>query len=101
MSETKKGMTLVEMKYEACKRLPELTDAELDFYPCSYHSLIHWPTEGLQVCHEVEKLVNGSAWQEYMSQLSVICMGYGRAYHATYEQRLEALCRVWWPERFE
>ena len=60
-------MTLEEQKLAVCEKLSELIDAELNlcvwlplvkpYNPRSYGALIHWPTEGLQVCHEAEKLM--------------------------------------------
>lgn len=111
-------MTLEEMKLAVCEKLPELAgifgneahwihNGKREPFP------INWPTEGLQVCHEAEKLITKQLeWNKYHFQLRYI-MGAGAninrqlaAYDdrdvttATYEQRLEALCRMWFPERF-
>jgi len=114
-------MTLDEMKSAVCKKLPELLtnvgtpqqtvvdywhDKTRDRYPIRE---INWPTEGLQVCHEAEKLLNDDRFI-YVYALECICKVEDETLcatvdwallHATYEQRLEALCRVWWPERFK
>jgi len=109
-------MTLNEMKIAVCEKLPELiemrrhtdTDEALFAYWKSvkygFHQ-INWPTEGLQVCHEAEKLLLEDEWATYSILLhqatcripcnSPTC---GYTLHATYEQRLETLCRIWWPE---
>ena len=114
-------MTLDEMKSAVCKKLPELLtnvgtpqqtvvdywhDKTRDRYPIRE---INWPTEGLQVCHEAEKLLTitlppppykDSERTRYVNLLDEMCGNKGMVM-ATYEQRLEALCRVWWPERFK
>ena len=116
-------MTLDEMKSAVCKKLPELLtnvgtpqqtvvdywhDKTRDRYPIRE---INWPTEGLQVCHEAEKLLIKQQAQNYMDNISNIVRQTSWPQsieeaqmlylNATYEQRLEALCRVWWPERFK
>lgn len=124
-------MTIEEQKIAVSEKLPGLVMIETDkgsahkvgetvWYggppPDSYNllwkpsdktccRLINWPTEGLAVCHEAEKLL-GDLWHAYMTILggsACECQGYAVPWDgltATYEQRLEALCRVWWPERF-
>lgn len=94
-------MTLDEMKLAVCEKLPELVNT----MPLSTLMLwrkrgiernveINWPTEGLQVCHEAECLLTDyEDIQEYKRRI-------GFDVGATYEQRLEALCRVWFPEKF-
>jgi len=104
-------MTLDEMKSAVCKKLPELLtnvgtpqqtvvdywhDKTRDRYPIRE---INWPTEGLQVCHEAEKLLTNR--EKLMFQCNINPIETWEWTHATYEQRLEALCRVWWPERFK
>ena len=116
-------MTLDEMKSAVCKKLPELLtnvgtpqqtvvdywhDKTRDRYPIRE---INWPTEGLQVCHEAEKLLTEKESVFYLQKLTQIRFKAGvggmiacmidKTTFATYEQRLEALCRVWWPERFK
>ncbi|MDE2100111.1 MAG: hypothetical protein KGL39_22845 [Patescibacteria group bacterium] len=112
-------MTLEEQKLAVCEKLPELIKirhhvigkppevVSHTFYwkEEKLENIINWPTQGLQVCHEAEELCD--EWDKYDSWLCEIChRDYGDACHhvhfkcATYEQRLEALCRVWWPERF-
>lgn len=72
------------------------------YYGCFDESdKIKWLTEGLQVCNEAEKLLTDGHYQDYRLYL---WQGTGRTARgwlsATYEQRLEALCRVWYPEKF-
>lgn len=67
-------MTLDEMKLAVCEKLPELIviDSSYSFIYCDprprwrYNSEHHyyrrdlaicWPTEGLQVCHEAERVL--------------------------------------------
>lgn len=108
-------ITLDEMKLAVCEKLPELI-----YYSDSFSGIdawcwkmkggtrcpIHWPTEGLQVCHEAEwQIIEQGLWSEYMVTIDnlFVPLSKSRGYqaHATYEQRLEALCRVWFPERFQ
>lgn len=96
------SMPLDEMKLAVCEKLPELIYMQKCGWwywrpqtlvnPKVMRSLINWPTEGLQVCHEAEKLLNDKQWATYTAFFDSIA--------ATYEQRLEALCRVWFSERF-
>ena len=109
------SMTLDEMKLSVCEKLPEV----IRFSPIGspiwrkHDAPVFWPTEGLQVCHEAEKLIKTQQeWSRYHFQLRYVVRAGANinkqlsAYDdrdvttATYEQRLEALCRVWWPERF-
>src|SRR5574343_739472 len=78
-------MTLDEMKSAVCKKLPELLtnvgtpqqtvvdywhDKTRDRYPIRE---INWPTEGLQVCHEAEKLLDREGrWLAYAHTLAEI-----------------------------
>ena len=108
-------MNLEEMKLAVCEKLPELIWLRNDKTEAWWHNigatakLIHWPTEGLQVCHEAEKKLSLDERDKYMNWLSRICEKMHRMASvggwliptSTYEQRLEALCRVWWPERFK
>lgn len=117
-------MTLEEMKLAVCEKLPDVIEIVChDSYTKVYMAYwkpyreatsisIQWPTEGLQVCHEAEKLLDGRGQDMYASILGHLTGGrqidFGACLvkatttvvSATYEQRLEALCRVWWPERF-
>lgn len=106
------GMTLDEMKLVVCEKLTELVhvhgvyalDGKQHPYWRSNGAIIHWPTEGLQVCHEAEKLIADShVIVRYWTVLHGISdrSFYESLCFATYEQRLEALCRVWFPERFK
>ena len=115
-------MTLDEMKLAVCEKLPKLIvinhEGDTCWLPMTQYCeqetgcLIHWPTEGLQVCHEAEKLLNDDRFI-YVYALECICKVEDETswpqsieeaqmlyLNATYEQRLEALCRVWFPERF-
>lgn len=116
-------MAIKEMELAVCEKLPELIDCSIPAQPCWLTELIgvkfsdrpiHWPTEGLQVCHEAEKLLDKTALDLYNGTLRLIVFGpYGESpkdysypaqaciWNATYEQRLEALCRVWFPKRFQ
>ena len=114
-------MTLDEMKLAVCEKLPKLIvinhEGDTCWLPMTQYCeqetgcLIHWPTEGLQVCHEAEKLLIKQQAQNYMDNISNIVRQTSWPQsieeaqmlylNATYEQRLEALCRVWWPERFK
>lgn len=110
MNTTKIGMTLDEMKLAVCEKLGDhvihpqkYTDEENPywmFYWREHKRLLHWPTEGLQVCNEAEKLVHNEC-PETRSRWFIWLNNHEWAgLSATYEQRLEALCRVWFPERF-
>lgn len=117
-------MTLEEQKLAVCEKLPELieiTDTESP-YPRFYwkgcketgnnrNRQINCPTEGLQVCHEAEKLLTLAEKHHYHDKLLWVgennkgkegkISDWWMRINATYEQRLEALCRVWYPERFK
>lgn len=118
-------MTLEEMKLAVCGKLPEYIDIHRiakeergdpkqgDLYLYYWNNepnkqLINWPTEGLQVCHEAEKKLTAIEYLKWWAALCRVVWGSPitmesstRLVHeATYSQRLEALCRVWWPERF-
>lgn len=111
-------MTLDEMKLAVCEKLPGLVDilpesspddwGAIVHYPAGIYwktgQLINWPTEGLQVCHEAEKLLNAAQRTSYGGWLIDYTASKAGieawTHHAPYEQRLEALCRVWFPERF-
>ena len=106
-------MTRKEMKLAVCEKLPELIrwhPSGRHYWKGSANGFINWPTEGLQVCHEAEKLLIKQQAQNYMNNISNIVRQTSWPQsieeaqmlylNATYEQRLEALCRVWFPERF-
>lgn len=115
-------MTLEEQKIAACEKLPELIQKVEWHNPHTKESLgyhytilinnerreIDWKWNGLQVCHAAEKLlfINIKDWESYRSILSFTHRTkthntFAEAHiTAPYEQRLEALCRVWFPERF-
>ena len=117
------SMNLDEMKLAVCEKLPELLsvikpdDDGCQFEPYVHWrehiskemSIVNWPTEGLQVCHEAEKKLSLDERNKYTYWLSRICEKMHRMASvggwliptATYEQRLEALCCVWFPERFQ
>lgn len=104
-----------EIIIAVCKKLPELIclarveTEDIDgstFYGDAFcfRSMkrpINWPTEGLQVCHEAEKLLTVNERVCFIMLLLQIDGSTWAAEHATYKQRLEALCRVWFPERFK
>lgn len=103
------SMTLDEMKLAVCEKLPELIEVCGSVIAWHDHifngRVIYWPTEGLQVCHEAEKLLNKNQKCQYKAMLwAMTGHGFHREYEnaisATYEKRLETLCRVWWPEKF-
>ena len=103
-------MTLDEMKLAVCEKLTAKIFRYLDGRLCWRDSdkVINWPTEGLQVCHEAEKELSaeinrdgGSRMPWYYEQVNRVCQRDNfPPQRAAYEQRLEALCRVWYPERF-
>lgn len=108
-------MTLEEMKLAVCEKLPELIQWRRGAirWLRDDEPRVHWSTEGLQVCHEAEKLlVKKDKWAIYLQILCErVCaetdepvnIDVETIWHMvneSYEQRLEALCRVWFPERF-
>ena len=117
-------MTLEEQKLAVCEKLPEIvyiweqkywkggvvtsTEKMLSWKQTDDLDVINRPTEGLQVCHEAEKLIDsqnfGLAYQRMLEKVAAHNRtdkrGRWAVYHATFEQRLEALCRVWFPEKF-
>ena len=114
------SMTLDEMKLAVCEKLPELIRivvvtpstigmSQHDKYKIAqwkeYVRGVNWPTEGLQVCHEAEKLLNvaqRTIYNGWLTDYTASKAGIEAwTHHATYEQRLEALCRVWFPEKFK
>lgn len=115
-------MNLEEMKLAVCEKLPELvrvsayTNDRGQRYGTTIWTKgvnagndISWPTEGLQVCHEAEKFMSPVELSQLDEILTDIVSNKARspyamdyfAWRATWEQKLEALCRVWWPERFD
>ena len=103
-------MSLEEQKLKVCEKLPELVyvsklDGETYWRRLPVAAIttqrtpINWPTEGLQVCHEAEKKL-GIAIFYYVEWLQYLTKSAAWAHLATYEQRLEALTRVWFPERW-
>lgn len=102
-------MTLEEMKLAVCEKLKNTESKPVRFWNSGE---VNWPTEGLQVCHEAEKVLEKerNGWVKYVGMIYCIVDTDGieaarlhddyKVCHATYEQRLEALCRVWFPERF-
>lgn len=122
-------MTLDEMKLAVCEKLSELIVCQ----PCprrdkydpiattkwkeyndwqGHHERreIHWPTEGLQVCHEAEKLLGYLRFQYCRILEQIVGRRFGikpspqgmddMVIFANADEKCEALCRVWWPERF-
>ena len=106
-------MTLEEMKLAVCEKLPELIQWRRGAirWLRDDEPRVHWSTEGLQVCHEAEKELNYDQMIKYVVAISVIRLKLDANSYcnvapeyvvtATYEQRLEALTRVWFPERYE
>lgn len=117
-------MTLEEQKLAVCEKLPELIELVLrsdengedvqillwhgatNLNPCIDCRPVHWPTEGLQVCHEAERLLSYEQVELYKDALLLTdgshqCAMDNFVERWSYEQRLEALCRVWWPERWK
>lgn len=137
-------MTLEEQKLAVAQKLPELIEIEHiqahttqspfgdELYDVPEHwviqwkkipagrinRIINWPTEGLQVCHEAEKLLSEDEQDYYYNKLSIgktpieehkgeptkneYCITCIKdSAHTTYEQRFEALCQAWWPERWK
>ena len=95
-------MTFDEMKLAVCEKLPESAVKlfHIDWLDRSKRwEYIDWAVMGLQVCHEAEKAI-GDSLAEYICTLISVTAGKSHHALATYEQRLEALCRVWFPERF-
>lgn len=114
-------MCLENQKLAICEKLPRLFEKQRlgNYYQWSNPfwttgcGEINWQLEGLQICHEAEKLLDPTKAALYQLRMIELFNTSGllrstettpeiKHYriHATYEQRLEALCRVWWPERF-
>ena len=109
-------MTLDEMQLAVCRKLPHLIiytgNKDSDTYTLCWIGRyeINWPTEGLQICHEAEKLLTDEQQKRFAilvwrTVAQYECGAFSKEAvfliaNATYEQRIEALCRVWWPERF-
>lgn len=113
-------MTLHEMKLAVVGKLPGLVELESTGYFYwknntdlhEFRTGVYWLTDGLQVCHEAEKLLSGPQIIDYVRKLCWAtldedcdgeygCHRISFVVKATYEQRLEALSRIWWPERFK
>ncbi len=97
-------MTLDEMKRAVAERLPEhiiIVTGDLFFWRERKGGLDKIKEvsdrEWLHICHEAEKLLS-LLWPVYYSHFVTES---GAIINATYEKRLEALCRVWWPEKWE
>ena len=102
-------MTLEEMKIAVCMKMPGLIICRSDWefqYWKSDKRIINWRTEGLHICHEAEDLIKDEDWQTYIAILRSDYLEATRgfsgdgAYSATCRQRLKALCKIWFPERF-
>lgn len=115
-------MTLQEQQLAVCEKLPELVIKQRfgngyawanQFWTYGIGE-INWQLEGLQVCHEAEKLLDKhECYIELLIELH--CQLYKISSKdkltsaecawivitSPYEQRLEALCRVWWPEKWK
>lgn len=103
------NMAIDEMKLAVCEKLPELIDVvDKTGSPRFYlktgypYREINWPTEGLAVCHEAEKSMDDKfRGRYYIPMLHKVIGEHWYPEIATYEQRLEALTRVWFPEQWK
>lgn len=122
-------MTLEDMQCAICDKMPHIFRVDEDNHcywsgeyigksedglaiVCDFP--VTWNTEGLQVCHEAEKLLTLGQWRIYSDKLMVSVRDSTqfpeingsnvearyRTSHATYEQKLTALCQIWFPENF-
>lgn len=105
-------MTLEEMKIAVKDKLKELIP---DWTPFNFNGEIFWESEGLKICHEAFETLDRTQRLAYGRHLQHITgaglVGYVPSYpddfivlaetaNASYQQRLETLCRVWWPKKF-
>lgn len=117
-------MTLEEQKLAVCEKLPDrfwIPDngsiywQQIPVNPSRIEKIVNWVFDGLQVCHEAEKLLTYDQKKLYLNALNQILardnddedaemVYYADTWDmttATYEQRLEALTRVWFPEKWK
>ncbi len=88
------------MKLAVYSKIPLEVKRNYDWF---FDSLDWKKKDGLQICQEAQKLLDDrTEWSVYVNYLTKNAKDdYRRACaEATYEQRLEALCRVWWPEKW-
>jgi hypothetical protein len=105
-------MTIAEMQDAICLKLEGKMYLSYTSWTCELpeyrwiHDTAHshpisWPTEGLFVCHEAEKTITDPFLRrQYYQTLDSVTGDQWNSVVATWDQRLEALCRVWYPERF-
>ena len=99
-------MNLEQMKLAVCEEL-DFVWLNQDEHPVKGRPIINWPTEGLQVCLEASVLMNLPFRIEhaFRSWSVTIWLGQTDERKVVVENKdlltawLEALCRVWWPER--
>ena len=114
MTEPHTTVNLEQMKLAVCLKLSELFYLSRDGgaeRPCWRETdrFVMWSREGLQVCHEASVLMNlPFRIERALSSWSVtIWLGQTDERKVVVENKdlltawLEALCRVWWPERFD
>lgn len=92
-------MTLEQLQIAVCGKLPELIAVDaLGQHWLETNAEVNWPSEGLRVCHEAEKLLRREdRHSEFVNEL-LKELSRNRAISATYPQRLAAIHRVWFPE---
>lgn len=113
------NMTLDEMKLAVCDKLPKLLLVSRDYISnhciitsdkkeCVWRDgkqLVNWTKEGLQVCHEAEKLLSYIQRINFVTRFKIQSQSALGAMldlqKATYEERMEHLCRVWFPEKWK
>lgn len=109
------NIELDRMKVAVCEKLFNLIRIHIDYDTgqlfCIWRSSakeINWSTEGLQVCHEAEKLLTDQQHYQYCHKILPETTWPNpkhvkttrRVTSATYIQRLDALCRLWYPDKF-
>ena len=111
-------MTLEEQKLAVCEKLSELIKTTIQTYG-TYNVLflwketskeINWPTEGLQVCQLATDLLIAQGFEfniTYDSGCWIVSFyQMDEPFDIEVKNKdlftawIEALCRVWWPERF-
>jgi hypothetical protein len=94
-------MNLDEQKLAVCEKVTQSNETWRKYL--MLHA-INWPTEGLQICHEASKgfdiqlnILNDGSWKVILIGNQRMIVSIGKDLFTTW---LDALCRVWWPERF-
>lgn len=119
-------MSINEMQSAICEKLTELVELH-QYMPHSARGplatywiwkdskcQVNWAKEGFRICHEAEKLLRNNQFHyaQYDKELWNVLfpavpytgnLGYlgFQLINATYEHKLESLCRIWFPERFK